>query len=63
MRIMRLAITREEEGGKEVPVAMSWREGEEEEEVEEVRLKNRVGTEPQVRGATKVAVAEEPGWR
>jgi len=62
---MRLAITREEEGGREVPVPrrVSGRVGEVAVSSERVRLKKSVGTDPQVSGPTNVAVAELPGWR
>ena len=60
---MRLAITRWEEGGRDVPVAISVRVGSVVESEGVVRLKKRVGTEPHVSGATKVAIAERPGCR
>lgn len=60
--MMRLAMTREDEGGREVPVAIRVM-GSEVEEESVVRLKNRVGTEPHVKGAMNVATAERPGWR
>lgn len=53
-----MAITRWEEGGREVPVAISVRLGE-----EAVRVKKRVGTDPQVSGAINVAIADRPGCR
>lgn len=65
MRMMRLAITREEDGGREVPVPISVRGKLPDSSFESgvLRLKNRVGTEPQVSVAMNVAVAEAPGWR
>lgn len=47
--MIRLATTREEEGGSEVPVPrrVSWEE--------DVRLKKRAGTEPHITGAINVA--------
>ena len=64
---MRLAITRVEEGAREVPVAMSCNgataTGEEGVAVVRGRLKKRAGTEPHVRGPMKLAMAERPGWR
>jgi hypothetical protein len=54
---MRLAITRVEEGEREVPVAMSVSGVVE----EGVRLKKIAGTDPHVNGAMKVAIAERPG--
>ena len=58
-------MTREGSGGVEVPVAMRDNSGGVAGGLEEVvaRLKKRVGTEPQVRGAMKVAMAVWPGWR
>ena len=62
--MMRLAITRCEEGGREVPVAMSVRVGSAVESASgNSRLKKSVGTEPHVSGATNVAIAERPGCR
>ena len=58
----RLAITRLREGGRLVPVAMSWRGGEES-VVEGARWKYKTGTLPQVKGPIKEAIAERPGWR
>lgn len=58
-------MTLDEEGGREVPVPRRIR-GSRFSAVESsviVRLKNRVGTEPQVSGATNVAMADRPGWR
>lgn len=63
--MIRLAITREEEGAREVPVAINVI-GSVEEDVpssEMLRLKNRVGTDPHVSGAMNVATADWPGWR
>ena len=72
--MMRLAMTRCEEGGSEVPVATSERGASAvavavvvvvvvESGLRVVRLKKSVGTEPHVSGAMNVATAERPGCR
>ncbi len=61
--MMRLAITRLEEGASEVPVATSCNEVEESELASMGRLKKSAGTEPHVRGPMKEATAGRPGWR
>lgn len=59
MSIMRLAMTRWDDGGREVPVAMSVSVGSAVESADATaRLKKRVGTEPHVNGATNVAIVE-----
>jgi len=65
VRIMRLAITREDEGAREVPVAINVIGSDEKvaSSEEMLRLKNRVGTDPQVSGAMNVATADWPGCR
>jgi hypothetical protein len=60
--MMRLAITRVEEGEREVPVATSFRDVLVESGLV-ARLKKRAGTEPHVKGPMKLAIAEPPGWR
>src|SRR5271163_322327 len=60
---MRFAITRDEEGGREVPVATSCRGKEEDVLVVMGRLKKRAGTEPHVKGPVKEATAGRLGWR
>lgn len=63
--MIRLAMTRVEEGGREEPVAISVRGRLEGSAVSVglLRLKNKAGTEPQVSGPTKVAMAERPGCK
>ncbi len=66
--MIRFAITRDEDGGSEVPVPSSVRgsfdaSSSDIELSGTVRLKNKVGTEPHVIGAINVATAEPPGCR
>lgn len=60
--MMRLAMMRLVEGGRDVPVAIKRsEEGWSGESVS--RVKKRRGTLPQVRGPMKDAMADWPGWR
>ena len=59
MRIILFAMTLLGSGGRDVPVAMRERGASAAAE----GAKKSAGTEPQVRGAMKVAIAVWPGWR
>ena len=57
--MMRLAITRDEDGAIDVPVPRRVRgSGEGSSSLEILRLKKSAGTDPHVMGATKVAIVD-----